>query len=595
MRKKNKNSKNVLTIRRVISKSLYLLDRPDRFKVFLLTTAQFVVGFMDAFGLISLGILVSLGISHTQGGEVGNDLDSFFSFLNLNKVSFEYRMLFFGLCAVFLLSFRTIISLFLSRKTFLFLGRKSAIISSQLMLSNFKNNFIRLRRSSPENLAFGLTEGINFLVIGVISSMVALITEVGLLLLILILLSVVNFKMAFFAFFFFALVGLLIYFNINLRISNISYLKSKSVVDGNMQIAEVYNLFREIHVNKSWEYFESRFLLNRLEASRLFAIQNWFLQIPRMSVEIAIVVGGAFLAIVSIIGSNLEDALPDIVMFLAATSRLAPSVLRIQQSAVAIRGFAAAASDTLDYESKVDHSLEDETSASIDRLSVTTPLKFDLSIQNVSFKFDDTDDFLIKSANLELKSGEIVALIGYSGAGKSTICDLILGIQKPTQGVITSSGFSISKLIESKPGYIAYLPQDVYLIQGSIVENVAFGVPLEDVDFERVKKSLEHSGLHEFASLVSNSKRTGDIQKLQLSGGQRQRIGLARSLYRNPSILILDEPTSALDSETEKIVMQNLQINKQTRITIIVAHRDATINAADRVISLRDGRLEIVR
>jgi ABC-type bacteriocin/lantibiotic exporter with double-glycine peptidase domain len=588
---KSRNAKKSLNIRELTRKSLSLLDREDRNKVYLLTIAQFLVSFMDAMGLICLGVLVSLGIFYTQGDALSSNFNSLFSFFNLDKLNIEFQMLFFGFSAVLLLSCRTLISLFLSKKTFLFLGRKSAQISSELMLNNFKNNFASLRRQSAENLAFGLTEGINFLVTGVISSTVALVTEVGLLILILTLLSLVNLKMALFALFFFTLIGLAIYFNINVRISKISSLKSKSIVDGNRQISEIYNLYREIHVTKSWEYFEARFLRNRLEASRLFAIQSWLLQIPRMSVEIAIVVGGASLALVSISGSNFKEALPDIVMFIAATSRLAPSVLRIQQSAVAIRGFAGAASDSLDYHRKFKNSANNKRVSSSEKMSTLDPHNFTLNIENVSFKFDDAIDFLIKDANLNLESGEIVALVGTSGAGKSTLCDLILGIQTPTQGKITCAGNLISTLIETKPGFVAYLPQDVYLLENSVVENVAFGLGPAEVDTERVRKALHDSGLSEFSNFVANSDISQEFMKLQVSGGQRQRIGLARALYNNPSILILDEPTSALDSETEYIVMENLQQNKRSRITIIVAHRDATIKSADRVITLKDGRL----
>lgn len=588
---KIRNAKKALNIRELTTKSLGLLDREDRNKVYLLTIAQFFISFMDAMGLISLGVLVSLGISYTQGDALSSNFYSLFSFFHLDELNTELQMLFFGVSSVILLSCRTLISLFLSKKTFLFLGRKSAEISSELMLKNFKNNFTSLRRQSPENLAFGLTEGINFLVTGVISSTVALVTEVGLLILILILLSLVNLKMALFALLFFTLVGLTIYFNINVRISKISSLKSKSMVDGNRQISEMYNLYREIHVTKSWEYFEAKFLRNRLEASRLFGIQSWLLQIPRMSVEIAIVIGGASLALVSISGSNFKEALPDIVMFIAATSRLAPSVLRIQQAAVAIRGFAGAASDSLDYERKFRNDANNKKISSPGKIPTRGPHDFTLKIENVSFKFDDAIDYLMKDASLELNSGEIVALVGSSGAGKSTICDLILGIQTPTQGKITSDGNLISTLIETNPGFVAYLPQDVFLLENSITENVAFGLGPADVDTERVRQVLHDSGLSEFSDFFANANMPQQFMKSQLSGGQRQRIGLARALYSNPSILILDEPTSALDSETEYIVMENLQQNKKGRLTIIVAHRDATIKAADRVITLKDGKL----
>ena len=572
--------------------SLSFLAQEDKFKLRILTLAQFIVGFMDAIGLIALGILVSIGLSYTQGGSASIGLNSFLSLFNLSELSIEFQMLFFGTCAVFFLTSRTLISLYLYKKTFIFLGRVSAKVSKDLLMRNFKNNFAWLRHQGTDDLAFSLTEGTNFLVTGVLSSSMALVTEIGLLTLILMLLAIVNFQMAFFALAFFSIVGLIIYLKIHVRISAISKLKSKSVADGNKQIAEMYKLYREIHVTRTWEYFEDRFFKSRLVASRLFGLQSWLLQIPRMSVEIAIVVGGASLAIVSIAGSNFKEALPDIVMFIAATSRLAPSVLRIQQSAVSIRGFAGSASDSLNYTLKPEKSTEQYISDSHNGATITEESDLILALKNTAFKFDDSDESIINTTNFEFRSGEIIALVGASGAGKSTLCDLILGVQNPTEGEISINGIPISVYIDLKPGSVAYLPQDVYLLDESIIENVAFGVNPSDVDLDRVRTALIDSGLTEFVKLLLDSDLTQDRKKLQISGGQRQRIGLARALYANPVILILDEPTSALDSETEKIVMSNLQLNKNNRITIIVAHREATINLADKIVSLKNGVLK---
>jgi ABC-type multidrug transport system fused ATPase/permease subunit len=573
------------------SYSLSFLNKQDKIKLRILTIAQFVVSFMDAIGLVALGILVSIGITYTQGGESSTNLDSLFQFMNLNDFGIEYQMLFFGICAVFFLTSRTVISLFLSKKTFLFLGRISAKVSRDLLVGNFKNNFAWLRNKGVDDLAFSLTEGINYLVTGVLSSSIALVTELGLLALILILLAVVNFEMAIFAFAFFSFVGLVIYLNIHVRISKVSNLKSLSVAEGNKQVSDIYKLFREIHVTKSWDFFENKFFVSRLEASKLYGLQSWLLQIPRMSVEIAIVIGGASLAVVSIVGSNFKEALPDIVMFIAATSRLAPSVLRIQQAAVAIRGFSGAATETLDY-GRIRRDIPNEYTKSrqlVAKESDSSEMK--LSLKDISFKYEDGDELIMDGIDFDFKSGEIVALVGASGAGKSTLCDLILGVQNPSHGKISLNGREIHLHLELEAGFAAYLPQDVYLLEGTIEENVAFGVKAQEIELARVKSVLHESGLDELVQMTGDLTSIFAKHKLQLSGGQRQRVGLARALYSDPSILILDEPTSALDSETEKIVMTNLQLNKKNRITIIVAHREATIKSADRIAILKEGKL----
>ena len=575
------------------SYSFSFLNKQDKIKLRFLTIAQFVVSLMDAIGLVALGVLVSIGISYTQDGESSTNINSLFKFMNLNDFRIEYQMLFFGICAVMFLTSRTIISLFLSKRTFLFLGRISAKVSRDLLVGNFKSNYAWLRSRGVDDLAFSLTEGINYLVTGVLSSSIALVTELGLLSLILILLAIVNFKMAIFAFAFFSLVGLIIYLNIHVRISKVSNLKSMSVAEGNRQISDIYKLFREIHVTRSWDFFEDRFFASRLEASRLYGLQSWLLQIPRMSVEIAIVIGGASLAVVSIVGSNFKEALPDIVMFIAATSRLAPSMLRIQQAAVSIRGFSGAATEILDYGRIRRDIPNDYTKYRQFDAQESDRSDMKLSLKDVSFKYEDGDELIMNGIDFEFKSGEIVALVGASGAGKSTLCDLILGVQNPIQGKITLDEKGIlHHHLDLEAGFAAYLPQDVYLLEGSIEENVAFGVMPQEIELERVKSVLHESGLDELVQMAGDPTSIFARHKLQLSGGQRQRVGLARALYSNPAILILDEPTSALDSETEKIVMTNLQSNKKNRITIIVAHREATIKSADRIATLKDGKLE---
>jgi ATP-binding cassette, subfamily B, bacterial PglK len=576
----------------ITSYSLSFLSKKDRLRLRFLTIAQFIVCFMDAIGLVALGVLVSIGITYTQGGDPSTSLNNLFQFMNLSDLGAENQMLLFGICAVLFLTSRTMISLFLSKKILLTLGRISAKASRDLMVGNFKGNFSWVRNKRVDDLAFSLTEGVNYLVTGVLSSSIALVTELGLLALILILLAIVNFEMAIFAFTFFSLLGLFVYSKIQRRIRDVSSLKSRYIAEGNSQVSDIYKLFREIHVTKSWDFFESKFFASRLEASKLYGLENWFLQMPRMSVEIAIVIGGASLAIVSIVGSNFKEALPDLIIFIAATSRLAPSMLRIQQAAVSMRGYSGAATEVLDYER-----IWRDTPDCSKKNGELASKEFDysgmkLSLKDVSFKYEDSDEFILNKVDFEFKSGEIIALVGASGAGKSTLCDLILGVQFPNQGKITLDGKVIHHYLELEAGFVAYLPQEVHLLEASIQENVAFGVKQQEIDLERVKSVLHESGLNELVQRAGDFKSVLAKHKLQLSGGQRQRVGLARALYSNPAILVLDEPTSALDSDTEKIVMTNLQLNKRDRITIIVAHREATIKSADRIVTLENGKLK---
>jgi ABC-type multidrug transport system fused ATPase/permease subunit len=213
-------------------------------------------------------------------------------------------------------------------------------------------------------------------------------------------------------------------------------------------------------------------------------------------------------------------------------------------------------------------------------------------VNEVSLTYSDATEPALIEANLVVKPGESVALVGSTGAGKSTLADVVLGVMEPQLGTVTISGVSPREAINRWPGAIAYVPQAVALVEGTVRENVALGLPRDLIDDELVWDALNRAHLADFLEESREGLDTKIGERgFRLSGGQRQRLGIARALYTRPKLLVLDEATSALDAETEQSIVQTLDELEGQVTTITVAHRLATVRRADQLLYLEGGRV----
>jgi ABC-type multidrug transport system fused ATPase/permease subunit len=294
----------------------------------------------------------------------------------------------------------------------------------------------------------------------------------------------------------------------------------------------------------------------------------------------------------------LSDALRSVAtltLFFAAISRIAPAIFRIQQNLLTIKSSLGGAKPTLDLISSLNLSINRlENKKSIELV----PKKHegflgDVRIENLKFKYSGSVNNAVDEINLELKSGMYVAVVGPSGAGKSTFVDLLLGLHHPDSGSVKISGMDSIDAIEKWPGAIAYVPQEIQLVSGSISENVLLGFKNDAQNKKEVLSALKKAQLNEYIDSTGEilDSNIGD-EGGKLSGGQRQRIGIARALLTNPKILVMDEATSALDAQTEENISNTISKIKDQCLVIVVAHRLATVRKADLVIYMQDGRIK---
>ena len=283
---------------------------------------------------------------------------------------------------------------------------------------------------------------------------------------------------------------------------------------------------------------------------------------------------------------DLIDFIPQLSVFAIASVRLLPSVGRINQYFTYILyeqpSIALVYHDLQEVEN-----IEEQTKQNQD-----WKLKSELRICSISYHYPNTDKNVLENASMVIRKGTMVGLVGASGAGKSTLADIILGLLTPQMGKIYADDLDVLKNVHTWQQEIGYIPQVIYLSDDSIRNNIAFGVPEDEIDDTRVRLAAEQAQLADFIDLLPDGYQTsvGD-RGIRLSGGQRQRIGIARALYNDPELLILDEATSALDHDTETAVMEAIDHLQGQKTMIIIAHRLSTIANADCIYEVADGKI----
>jgi ATP-binding cassette subfamily C protein len=218
------------------------------------------------------------------------------------------------------------------------------------------------------------------------------------------------------------------------------------------------------------------------------------------------------------------------------------------------------------------------------------PLADRIRLEGVAFAYEGSHEPVLEDVSLDIRRGEAVGLVGPTGAGKTTLVDVILGLLSPTQGRVLIDGVDLKGREVGWRKQVGYIPQDIFLADVSVRENVAFGVPLAEIDDEAVWQALEKAQLAEFVRGLPEGLATAVGERgVRVSGGQRQRIGIARALYDDPKVVVMDEATSALDNETEQVVMAAFERLKGGRTLILIAHRLTTVENCDRVVLLKGG------
>jgi ABC-type multidrug transport system fused ATPase/permease subunit len=305
-------------------------------------------------------------------------------------------------------------------------------------------------------------------------------------------------------------------------------------------------------------------------------------------IEISIVFGVLILGGIQFALKDAVNAVGTLAIFFAASSRLAPAILRIQQNFLTFKSSVAVAGTAIKINNEVvfnQKSLENIPTLQ----GIFEP---ELLLEKVSFKYPEKSGLAIDNVDLLVKRGEMVAIVGPSGAGKTSLVDLILGLLSPSDGIILLSGVDPSFALRAFEGSVAYVPQDIEIMDGTIRTNICLGFEESHFTEGEIRSVLEKVGLLNYLDNLPNGLDTNVGERgSRLSGGQRQRLGIARALITNPKFLILDEATSALDSESENQISKFIGELRGNSTILVIAHRLSTVTSADKVLYLEDGRI----
>lgn len=351
---------------------------------------------------------------------------------------------------------------------------------------------------------------------------------------------------------------------------------------------------KELKILQREEYFIDSYKTNYKKLIWGARVNELIAALPKYIVETVAMVGLVFAIIIKLLFGHgaLETFIPQIAVFAVAAFRLLPSVGRVNAYINSIMYNKASLDMIYDDLKEIDSEpvQEIEWQGKKEKWIFTKGV----TVEHVSYHYPDSDVEVLHDISLEIPKGKTVALIGPSGAGKTTLADIILGLLPPVSGVVRMDQHNVYENLRSWREKLGYIPQSIYLSDDTIRNNVAFGIYEAQIDDNAIWKALEKAQLKEFVQGLENGLDTyvGD-RGVRLSGGQRQRIGIARALYHDPEILVLDEATSALDSSTEQAVMESIESLQGLKTMIIIAHRLTTIKNADLVYEVSGGNVTL--
>jgi ABC-type multidrug transport system fused ATPase/permease subunit len=575
----------------LIFKALSLLPKSDRRKLMFISIVQISLGALDLLGVAAIGLLGSLTITGLGTGVPGSRTNQALELLNLSSLSFQMQALFLGISATVLLVGRTILSIIFTRRILFFFSRRAAVISSNLMSRLLSQSILIVQSRTTQQNLYAVTTGVLIIMMQVLATSTVLIADLSLLVVMTFGLFIVDPGTAAGTLLLFCSIGFFLYRFMQVRAGMLGKSASEMNIRSNEKILEVFASFRESVVRNRRDYYAREIGKLRTGLADTLAELNFLPYVSKYVIETAVLVGALVLSSTQFFLQDAKHAIATLAIFLAAGTRIAPAVLRIQQGSITIRSGMGQASPTLELVELLGSSPLSENrndNIDIDHEGFIP----NIELRNISFTYPNKENSAISDFSLEVKAGSSVAFVGPSGAGKSTIVDILLGVLIPDSGSVTISGMTPVGAVSKWPGAVAYVPQDVVTADGTFRENVALGFPSESASNELITRALTLAQLNEFIEELPEGMDTQVGERgAKISGGQRQRLGIARAMLTHPRLLVLDEATSSLDAETEESISNAITSLHGSTTVVMIAHRLSTVRNADVVVYLSEGRL----
>jgi ATP-binding cassette subfamily C protein len=574
--------------------ALKLLSPRDRKRFWFLVIAQMSTGLLDLIGagLITLVVLLLIGAFEPNAS-------SDVLLQNLQELRFfeDYSLIklavLSGIGAALFFLIKSVTCLWLIKRNLVFLGKQHSQIVSQLTDRLLKKNLLFIESKSSQETSNAILHGTSYLTIELLGPLAIGLSEATLLILFGALMFWINPFLMLCTVIFFGSAGVLLHRILGRWAGEVGAVVTQTASDGQRELQETIGNFRSIAVFRRQEFFVKGIWMQAQKGALAHSTKRFIEQIPKFSLEVTLVLGVLALGISQVSSSDLVSASTTLALFLTIAVRSTPSMLRLQGVFIAMRNATGQAKQTLDFIERLDDEPDRAQVTDIVREANKQAFSPVLKVSNLSFTYPNNKYPSVSNVSFTLDANSSLAIVGKSGAGKSTLVDLLLGLLVPQEGSVLLSGVAPQIAMELWRDKIAYVPQETKILSKTILENIVIGIPESEIDLDAVWLALEQVQLNDFVKNLPSGLSTQIGESgLKLSGGQRQRLGLTRAFYLNPQLLILDEATSALDPETENHISLALSSFSKKATVVSIAHRLATVKAADYVLYLENGKCQ---
>ena len=578
---------------RVIRASLRMLPQTTRRRLWLLLPMQAGVALMDVFGIVLLTSMLSVVATGSENGIDGYvliELGPFSTTLESNRI---LPLAAFGAA---LLTIRPILSLIILRRSARILADAQSDLAADLSTRYLFLSPALARQRNSNSVAFALADGVTFLIVGVLGGAIVLVTEAFILVGLTAVLFAANWFIALVSLTFFTLVGFALNRYVVGRSRLIGVRLGELQIQGRIDMQNALGTLREAHVLDLKHAVGAPFRQNRRSISTVAADGMYYGLLPKYLLEVALIVQLALVTSILFILYPAQDAFAQLSLFALASLRIIPSFQRVQNAAISIVTQGNSAGETLliwQTASRVEPTMpvtrEAEESLVAGRTSLAAP---EVRVSNLTVQYPGATTPALVDISFTVNAGSLVIVTGESGSGKTTLLDALMGLIPWKAGSVQIGGLVPGGYFSAAPGASSYLPQQVYLIDGTLKENLSWPLPPVAYSDDDYWDSLELVGASSFARALPKclDEQLGEWGG-RLSGGQRQRINFARALMSKPSLLFVDEATSALDPDSESVVLELLR-RLQGNVTILaVTHRSTHLSIADTSICLAEGRI----
>ena len=569
-----------------------MLSRNDRKKLVLGSCTQIFLSILDLIGVGLIGIIGAMAVRGIQSQNPGGRTQQVIEFFSLNTFTIQTQVTIIGISAAVVLLGRTALSMLIARKILRFLAKRSSEVAAILTSGILSKSLLFIQERSRQELIYAASIGVETVFLKVLAASVSFISDAALLILMLIVLILIDPVIALVTMILFLGVAFLLYYFMHNKAQYLGIENSRIEVEINSRMSEIFDSYREAIVHDRQGFYADKINDLRTSSFGLIAKINFLPSITKYVIELTLVLGSLVVGGFEFLTNDSVRAVATIAVFMAVSSRIAPAIMRLQQAAIQIRSNIGAAEITI--------RLSEELKRDIYARNVVESFNTDyvgfkptISVDNLSFTYPNSKSSALKNVSFAVGAGETVAILGRSGAGKTTLVDCILGIL-PVQGnsIVKISDTNPLESFKIWPGAISDVPQEINLIKGSIKENICFGYKPELFDEADFWEAIKSADLYDF---VRSTREGLDFQIAEngsnLSGGQKQRVGIARALFTKPRILILDEATSALDNETERAIAKAIKELAGKITILVIAHRLSTVRSAGSCLYIHDGEI----